>query len=166
MRRKRFLLRELIIIQKLVTAYDAVDCLRKGISIFGGHGVIEDFCSLARIYRDAAVNELWEGPRNVLLMQVFRDIGRAAEFYPPDQFLGDLLSGARETEIAALGRRAMEFAAKPPFQKLDEASRRRAIAWEEFIVDVFRIYQETALREVGPEPLLGSAKMSMPEIWK
>jgi hypothetical protein len=60
----------------------------------------------------------------------------------------------------------MEFAAKPPFQKLDEASRRRAIAWEEFIVDVFRIYQETALREVGPEPLLGSAKMSMPEIWK
>ena len=166
MRRKRFLLRELIIIQKLITAYDAVDSLRKGISVFGGHGVIEDFCSLARIFRDAAVNELWEGPRNVLLMQVFRDIGRAAEFYPPDQFLGDLLSGALETEIAELGRRAMEFAAKPPFQKLDEASRRRAVAWEEFIVDVFRIYQETALREVGPEPIIGSDKMSMPEIWR
>jgi alkylation response protein AidB-like acyl-CoA dehydrogenase len=164
--RRRFLLRELIIIQKLVTAYDAVDSLRKGISIFGGHGVIEDFCSLARIFRDAVVNELWEGPRNVLLMQVFRDIGRAAEFYPPDQFLADLLTGASQNEIAELGRRALEFAAKPPFQKLDKDSRYRALAWEEFVVDVFRVYQETALREVGPEPLIGSGKMSKPEIWR
>jgi alkylation response protein AidB-like acyl-CoA dehydrogenase len=165
-RRRRFLLRELIIIQKLVTAYDAVDILRKGISIFGGHGVIEDFCSLPRIFRDAVVNELWEGPRNVLLMQVFRDMGRAAEFYPPDQFLGHLLSGAPQNEIAELGRRAVEFAAKPPFQKLDKGSRRRAVSWEEFIVDVFRVYQETALREVGPEPIIGSGKMSKPEIWR
>ena len=166
MRRKRFLLRELIIIQKLVTAYDSVDVLRKGISIFGGHGVIEDFCSLPRIFRDAAVNELWEGPRNVLLMQVFRDMGRVAEFYPHDQFLSDLLSGALEVEIAEVARRALEFSKNPPFQKLDTESRRRAVAWEEFIVDVFRIYQETALREVGPEPIIGPTKMSMPEIWK
>jgi alkylation response protein AidB-like acyl-CoA dehydrogenase len=165
MRRQRFLLRELIIIQKLVTAYDSVDTLRKGISIFGGHGVIEDFCSLSRIFRDAAVNELWEGPRNVLLMQVFRDVVRAAEFYPPEQFLRDLLSGAQETEISELTRRALEFTSKPPFQKLDKESRRRSVAWEEFIMDVFRVYQEMALREVGPEPILAPGKMSMPEIW-
>jgi alkylation response protein AidB-like acyl-CoA dehydrogenase len=165
-RRRRFLLRELIIIQKLVTAYDAVDILRKAISIFGGHGVIEDFCSLARIFRDAVVNELWEGPRNVLLMQVFRDMGRAAEFYPSDQFLGDLLSGASQNEIVELGGRAVEFAANPPFQKLDRGSRLRAVAWEEFIVDVFRVYQETALREVGSEPIIRSDKISKPEIWK
>jgi alkylation response protein AidB-like acyl-CoA dehydrogenase len=166
LQRRRFLLRELIIMQKLVTAYDSVDALRKAISIFGGHGVIEDFCSLPRIFRDVAVNELWEGPRNVLLMQLFRDIGRAAEFYPPDQFLGNLLSGALQTEITELSRRAMEFAANPPFQKLDEDSRRRAVAWEQFIVDIFRVYQEAALREVGPEPIIGSGKMSMPEIWR
>jgi len=165
-RRRRFLLRELIIMQKLVTAYDSVDALRKGISIFGGHGVIEDFCSLPRIFRDAAVNELWEGPRNVLLMQLFRDMGRAADFYPADQFLGDFLSGALQAEIAELSRRALEFAADPPFQKLDEGSRSRAVAWEQFIVDIFRVYQETALREVGPEPIIGSGKMSMPEIWR
>jgi len=165
-RRRRFLLRELIIMQKLVTAYDSVDALRKGISIFGGHGVIEDFCSLPRIFRDAAVNELWEGPRNVLLMQLFRDMGRAADFYPADQFLGDFLSGALQAEIAELSRRALEFAVDPPFQKLDEGSRSRAVAWEQFIVDIFRVYQETALREVGPEPIIGSGKMSMPEIWR
>jgi alkylation response protein AidB-like acyl-CoA dehydrogenase len=166
MRRRRFLLRELVIIQKLVSAYDAVDVLRKGISIFGGHGVIEDFCSLPRIFRDAAVNELWEGPRNVLLMQVFRDMGRAAEFYPPGRFWADLLSGALEAEIADLSRRALEFSDNPPFQKLDKASRRRSAAWEQFIVDVFRIYQETALRQVSPEPIIGSGKMRMPEIWQ
>jgi hypothetical protein len=59
----------------------------------------------------------------------------------------------------------MEFAVKPPFQELDETSRRQAVAWEEFIVDVFRVFQERALREVGAEPLLGSDKMSMPDIW-
>ena len=152
--------------QKLVTAYDSVDALRKGISIFGGHGVIEDFCSLPRIFRDAAVNELWEGPRNVLLIQLFRDMGRAADFYPADQFLGDFLSGAPQAEIADLSYRAMEFGADPPFQKIDEGSRRRALAWEQFIVDIFRVYQEAALREVGPEPIIGSDKMSMPEIWR
>jgi alkylation response protein AidB-like acyl-CoA dehydrogenase len=165
-RRRRFLLRELIIMQKLVTAYDSVDALRKAISIFGGHGVIEDFCSLPRIFRDAAVNELWEGPRNVLLMQLFRDLVRAAEFYPADQFLADLLSGALQKEIAELSHRAMAFADNPPFQQLDQGSRRRAIAWEQFIVDIYRVYQEAALREVGPEPIMGSDKMSMPEIWR
>jgi alkylation response protein AidB-like acyl-CoA dehydrogenase len=166
MRRKRFLLRELIIMQKLVTASDSVDALRKAISIFGGHGVIEDFCSLPRIFRDMAVNELWEGPRNVLLMQIFRDMLRAAEFYPPDIFLNDLLSGAPQNDIEDFGRRAIPFAAKPPFQELDRDSRLQAVAWENFIVDVFRAYQETALNDVGPEPLIGPKKMSMPEIWR
>lgn len=166
LRRRRFLLRELIIIQKLVTAYDAVDVLRKGISIFGGHGVIEDFCSLPRLFRDAAVNELWEGPRNVLLMQVFRDIVRTSDFYPPEQFLEDLLSGASQNDIDELTRRAVQFAAKPPFQKLDKDSRLRSVAWEEFIVDVCRVYQETALKEVGSESIIGSNKISKPGIWR
>ena len=166
LQRRRFILRELIIMQKLVTSHDAVDIVRKGISIFGGHGVIEDFSALPRIFRDAMVNELWEGPRNVLLMQVFRDMSRAAEFYPPEMFLNDLLAGASQDDITELGRRAFKFAAIPPFQKLDEDSRHRAKAWEELIVDVFRIYQETALREVGPETIVDSSILSMPQIWK
>jgi hypothetical protein len=99
-------------------------------------------------------------------MQLFRDMGRVADFYPADQFLGDFLSGALQTEISELSHRAMAFAADPPFQKLDEGSRRRAVAWEQFIVDIFRVYQEAALREVGPEPIIGSGKMSMLEIWR
>ena len=37
--------------------------------------------------------------------------------------------------------------------------------WEEFVVDVFRVYQETALQEVGPTPIVGPGKMSLPELW-
>ena len=165
LRYKRFQLRELITIQKLVTAYDAVDVLRKSISIFGGHGVIEDFCSLPRLFRDAVVNELWEGPRNVLLMQVFRDMTRASEFYSHEQFLEDILSGASQNEITELCHRALQFAANPPFQKLDKDSRRRAVAWEEFIVDIFRVYQETALKSVGADSLIRKHKISKPELW-
>jgi hypothetical protein len=99
-------------------------------------------------------------------MQIFRDMLRAAEFYPTDIFLNDLLSGAPQNDIDDLGHRALKFAAKQPFQKLDRDSRLQAVAWEEFIVDVFRAYQETALREVGPEPIIESRKMSMPEIWR
>lgn len=164
-RRKHFLLRELIIIQKLVTAYDAVGALRQAISIFGGHGVIEDFTALPRLFRDAAVNELWEGPRNVLLMQVFRDMGRAAEFYPPEQFLEDLLAGADGKEISALTRQAREFA-QPPFQQLDAAARRRSVAWETFIEQLFRVYQDTALREVGETPIVAPERMRRPDFWQ
>ncbi len=165
-RRRRFLLRELIVMQKLVTSQDAVDVVRGGIGIFGGNGVIEDFSALPRLFRDAMVNELWEGPRNVLLMQVFRDISRAAAFYPPEEFLRDLLAGAPEAEVAELVRRAASFVDAPPFRSLDGPARRRARAWEAFVVDVYRRYQETALREVGPAPIIGPQKMRRPDIWQ
>ena len=58
------------------------------------------------------------------------------------------------------------YADYPPFQKLDKGSRLRARSWEELIVDVFRVYQETALKEVGPEPIIGPKHLSMPDIWR
>jgi hypothetical protein len=30
---------------------------------------------------------------------------------------------------------------------------------------VFRVYQETALQEVGPASIVGPEKMSLPELW-
>ena len=81
-------------------------------------------------------------------------------------FLRDLLAGASQAEVKELGRRAMNFATDPPFEKLDRESRRRAVEWEAFIVDVFRVYQDTALREVGPEPIVGPDKMRLPDIWR
>ncbi|MEJ2295075.1 MAG: acyl-CoA dehydrogenase, partial [Candidatus Lokiarchaeota archaeon] len=45
-RKKRFRLRELIMLQKIVVADEAPKMIRLAISFFGGHGVMEDFLSL------------------------------------------------------------------------------------------------------------------------
>jgi ribonuclease G len=72
---------------------------RLGVSAFGGHGVIEDFSSFPRMLRDGIVQELWEGPRNVLLTQMHRDFLRVAEWYPPREFVASVLRGAEEAEV-------------------------------------------------------------------
>jgi putative acyl-CoA dehydrogenase len=47
---------------------EAMECL-------GGNGVIEDFI-LARLYRDAPVNAIWEGSGNVQALDMLRALGR------------------------------------------------------------------------------------------
>jgi alkylation response protein AidB-like acyl-CoA dehydrogenase len=166
MRKKRFDLRELIIIQKLVAAYDAVDATRKAMSIFGGHGVIEDFISLPRIYRDGAVNELWEGPRNVLLMQVFRDLHRVKDWYAPKEFVASVLEGVDTDLVRELGDRLEDFVARPPFFDLSADTLRRSAEFETLIETLFHVYQTRALNEVGRVALVNKERMAFPELWE
>ncbi|HKI49293.1 MAG TPA: acyl-CoA dehydrogenase family protein, partial [Desulfobacteria bacterium] len=98
-KKKRFDVRELVMLQKITASWDTMDILRTAMSIFGGHGVMEDFSSLPRLYRDAAVNELWEGPRNVLLAQIYKDLHRVSDWYPPAEFAKNVLQGADETIV-------------------------------------------------------------------
>jgi hypothetical protein len=164
-RKARFDLRELIILQKMVTAYETVDVIRKAMSILGGHGVIEDFSALPRLFRDATVNELWEGPRNVLLMQIFRDIQRVSSWYAPEEFVGNLLSGADQGMVDALAATLRDFLSKPPFFELEPGAPERATAWDEFCDTLFKAFQERALDEVGRAPILDTGKMSIPSVW-
>jgi alkylation response protein AidB-like acyl-CoA dehydrogenase len=90
------------VITTKVTGSEEVGTIRKAMSIFGGHGVVEDFSRLPRLFRDATVNELWGGPRNVLLMQVFRDVQRVSSWYPPEELVGNLLRGASADKIRSL----------------------------------------------------------------
>lgn len=160
LRRARFDLRELIIIQKLCLAHAAVDVIRKAISMFGGHGVMEDFSSLPRLYRDAAVNELWEGPRNVLLMQLHRDLQRAAAWYPPSQFVASLLPGS--SKAPELGQAMEDLLADSPFQGLDARSLERAAAWEKLVDRLFGLYQDQALAPLAQVHLLPPGLLKLP----
>jgi hypothetical protein len=65
-KKKSFRVRELIMLQKMAASWDSTDVIRKAMSIFGGHGVMEDFSSLPRLYRDAAINELWKPAQRAL----------------------------------------------------------------------------------------------------
>jgi len=161
----RFDLRELIILQKLHTAYEAVSEIRKAMSIFGGHGVIEDFSSLPRLFRDATVNELWEGPRNVLLMQVFRDLQRVSQWYPPGEFVRSVLQGMPEDLVNDLSAQLADFLEKPPLFELDSDSMERAVKWEEYCGTLFRAYQDSALKDVGKAPIVSPEKMAIPSVW-
>ena len=51
--------------------YEAMECL-------GGNGVTEDFI-LARLYRDAPINAIWEGSGNVQALDMLRALGRSPE---------------------------------------------------------------------------------------
>jgi len=51
--------------------YEAMECL-------GGNGVTEDFI-LARLYRDAPINAIWEGSGNVQALDMLRAVGRSPE---------------------------------------------------------------------------------------
>lgn len=149
LRRKRFDVRQLVMLQKITVSWDAVDQLRMAMSIFGGHGVMEDFSCLPRLYRDAAVNELWEGPRNVLLSQIHRDLQKVKSWYPPAEFVRNLLAGADNAMVSDLEAEIESLVAHPNFQENDIASREACRRWDDFCHRLFHAYQEVALEEVS-----------------
>ncbi len=147
-RKKRFDIRELIMLQKMAASWDSTDVIRGAMSIFGGHGVMEDFSSLPRLYRDAAINELWEGPRNVLLTQVHRDIQQAMAWYPPAEFVRNNLNGLDETRIRELSEEITKLLAVPHLFQMDEKTIEICRRWDDFCGRFFHAYQDLALQEV------------------
>ena len=147
-KKKRFDVRELIMLQKITASWDTVDVLRTAMSIFGGHGVMEDFSSLPRLYRDAAVNELWEGPRNVLLAQIHRDLQRVSEWYPPSEFVKSLLPGADKKIVDAFSDEISGLVSYPGLVEMNEETVRICQRWDNFCARLFHTYQNLAKREV------------------
>ncbi|HOX15414.1 MAG TPA: acyl-CoA dehydrogenase family protein [Smithellaceae bacterium] len=147
-RRKRFDIRELIMLQKMAAAWDCTDVIREAMSIFGGHGVMEDFSSLPRLYRDSAINELWEGPRNVLLTQIHRDLQQASAWYAPAEFVRNILSGLDETILTELSAEITELVAYANLFQLDEKTMNICRRWDVFCHKLFHAYQDLALQEV------------------
>ena len=147
-RRRALDVRELIMLQKFVAAEASTDVIRQAMSILGGNGVIEDFSCLPRLYRDSAVNELWEGPRNVLLAQIHRDLARASSWYRPAEFVHSVLAGGDAAMADAL---AAEFEALVAHSDLSVPGE-HAVAvcdrWERACRSLMRGYQDAALRAV------------------
>lgn len=151
-RKRRFRLRELIMLQKIVVADEAPKMIRLAISFFGGHGVMEDFLSLPRLHRDAMIMELWEGPRSVLLTQIHRDFQRVANWYPSDEFIHDLLKGASDDKINEYAIEFKRIMDTESLLKNDSETLNICRAWEIFSNKLFIAYQEQALNEMNFEP--------------
>lgn len=154
-RKRRFRLRELIMLQKIVVADEAPAMTRLAISFFGGHGVMEDFLSLPRFLRDSFIMELWEGPRNVLLTQMHRDMQRVHDWYKPDEFIRDILEGGKSDVVEPLVRRFKEIIDHDSLLKADNETLQICQDWQLLSNKIFQTYQRIALKEMeyGKKPL-------------
>jgi alkylation response protein AidB-like acyl-CoA dehydrogenase len=148
-RKKLFNLRELVLFQKICATNEGANVLREAISIFGGHGVMEEFSSLPRIFRDVVVNEQWEGPRNLLLTQIYRDLQRVADWYTPVEFVRNVLEGASQKTIDYYSIQLVDLLQKPVLGKVDDASMEAANEWDAFCDAFFKEYQSVALHEIS-----------------
>jgi len=148
-RKRRFRLRELIMLQKIVTCHDAPEQIRVAISFFGGHGIMEDFTPLPRFHRDTMIQELWEGPRNVLLTQIHRDFQRAKDWYPPDQFVRDVLIGGDSDIIEPLAGKFHRVMSHDSLLKNDAKTLAICQDWENLSTILFHAYQDQALAELN-----------------
>jgi alkylation response protein AidB-like acyl-CoA dehydrogenase len=148
-RKRRFRLRELIMLQKIVVADDAPAIIRKAISFFGGHGIMEDFIDFSRFHRDSLIMELWEGPRNVLLAQIHRDFQRVAEWYSADEFVRDLLEEVDQETVRFFAAEFSRIIAHDSLLRNDTETLEICCEWEKLSNDLFHLYQDQALAELN-----------------
>lgn len=147
-RKQLFNLRELVLLQKICATNEGAEVLREAISVFAGHGVMEEFSSLPRIFRDVVVNEQWEGPRNLLLTQIYRDIQRVTDWYSPAEFVASVLHGATKEEITRFTVQLEDLLQRPVLGEVDDASIEAAAEWDTFCSMFFKTYQKIALLEI------------------
>jgi hypothetical protein len=151
---KRFDVRLLILIQKVFSTKETVETLKTAISIFGGHGAIEDFSDIPRLFRDAMVNELWEGPRNVLLAQVYRDILKNMGWYSPEDMIANLLAGQNQEIIDDYSEQLSKLIKTNLYDTPNEHNVLAARQWEQLWGEVFYLYQQQALQDYPDADLI------------
>lgn len=147
-KKEAYNIRELIMLQKIAASLDSTDVIHTAMSLFGGHGIMEDFSVLPRLYRDSAVNELWEGPRNVLLMQIHRDLQKVASWYKPEEFVTNILDGGDPEIVQKLSVEMAELVAWPNLLQTDDETVKISLRWDKFCHELYHAYQDIALAEV------------------
>lgn len=108
------------------------------IEIHGGNGYIETW-PVARLLRDAQVNTIWEGPDNILCLDVRRGIERSQAHEPLLQRLHDAVAVSDDGDTTALvARRVQDLeAAITAWSKLDGAvAEARLFPLAQFMGDV------------------------------
>ena len=110
------------------------------IEIHGGNGYIETW-PVARILRDAQINTLWEGPDNILCLDVRRAIDREHADEPFIARVEEAIANAGEAVPAARvvnDRKNDLIEAIAAWKKLDaETAEARLFPLSQFMAEVF-----------------------------
>jgi alkylation response protein AidB-like acyl-CoA dehydrogenase len=126
-------------VTKLKVCRLAITMASDAIEIHGGNGYIETW-PVARILRDAQVNPIWEGPDNILCLDVQRGIKRNHAHEPLLQRLHDAVSVSDDDDTTRLVSRRVEDleAAITAWAKLDGAvAEARLFPLARFMGDVY-----------------------------
>jgi putative acyl-CoA dehydrogenase len=140
--------------------YEAMECL-------GGNGYVEE-TPLARLYREAPVNAIWEGSGNVMCLDVLRALSREGE--AARAVLGDLVRACGDLPGA---KEAAAFIAKTLTAPDGEARARAAVerlamlaasaALTESAPNVAEVFARTRLA-VARGGTFGTADLSVSEV--
>jgi len=109
------------------------------IEIHGGNGYIESW-PVARILRDAQVNTLWEGPDNILALDVRRAIEREQADEPFLERIDEAVQNAGEQPAASIVAQRLEDLRKgiDGWKQLDrETAELRLFAMAQFMAEVY-----------------------------
>lgn len=143
----RFHVRLLIMLQKLVACTDSANISETAMSIFGGHGLMEDFSALPRMYRDAiTLNGAWEGPRNLLLTRIYMDLQAACSWYNPEDFVANLLPQTEALTVQRLSKELNDVLDHPSLVSNDATTIAICRRWNQWCSDLFHAYQEEAVQ--------------------
>src|SRR5271157_2207432 len=126
-------------VTKLKVCRLGITAASDAIEIHGGNGYIETW-PVARLLRDAQVNTIWEGPDNLLCLDVRRGIERAQAHQPLLERLRDAVSVSDDNETTRLVRCRIDDleAAITAWVKLDGAvAEARLFPLTQFIGDVY-----------------------------
>ncbi|MCV7399487.1 acyl-CoA dehydrogenase family protein [Mycobacterium fragae] len=126
-------------ITKLKVCRLGITMASDAIEIHGGNGYIETW-PVARLLRDAQVNTIWEGPDNILCLDVRRGMERMQGHQPLLERLHDAVSVSDDDDTPRLVRRRVDDldAAITAWSKLDGAvAEARLFPLTRFMGDVY-----------------------------
>ncbi|MCV7410549.1 DNA alkylation response protein [Mycobacterium florentinum] len=126
-------------VTKLKVCRLGITAASDAIEIHGGNGYIETW-PVARLLRDAQVNTIWEGPDNILCLDVRRGIEQSQAHETLLARLHDAVSVSDDDETTALVARRIEDlgAAITAWTKLDsEVAEARLFPLAQFMGDVY-----------------------------
>ena len=144
---------------KLKAARLGITMASDAIEIHGGNGYVETW-PVARILRDAQINTLWEGPDNILCLDVRRAIERESAEEPFIARVQEAIDNAGEAIPAARvvkDRKEDLVAAISAWKRLDgETAESRLFPLAQFMAEVFAAAMlceraEWELREFGDD---------------
>ncbi len=124
---------------KLKAARLGITMATDAIEIHGGNGYIETW-PVARILRDAQVNTIWEGPDNILCLDVRRAIEREQADGPFMERLREAVENAGESVASAIVARRVDDleAAIEAWKGLDrETAEARLFPLAQFMAEVY-----------------------------